>query len=416
MKRIDVVIVGGGQAGLAMSRSLSALGVEHVVLERGRIGERWRSASWDSLRLLTPRWLSRLGAWDDGRGAPGDFMHHTELVDYLERFSSRFAVPMRAGVAVRAVEREAGGYRVETTVGTFHARACVVATGACQQPGVPRMARDLAGWAHQVVATTYRRPDELPEGGVLVVGASATGVQLADEIHASGRPVTLAVGRHTRLPRRYRGRDILEWLHHMGSLRERAEDVHDLAASRGQPSLQLVGGGDRDALDLRTLQTAGVRLVGRAEGIDGGRMHFADELVETLAAADIKLAGLRLRIDRFIRESGIAAGPDEPFRPVPLTDAPNTLDLRDAGIRTVVWATGFRRRYPWLRVPVLGPTGEIRHRGGVTPASGLVVLGLPFQRHRSSTFIDGVGRDADALAHHLVRVLTRHRPAPRAVA
>jgi putative flavoprotein involved in K+ transport len=416
MRRIDVVVVGGGQAGLAMSRSLSGLGIEHVVLERGRIAERWRSGSWDSLHLLTPRWLSRLGGWDDGRGGDADFMHHGEFVDYLERYARRFTTPVRTGVTVRSVEREVGGYRVETAVGAFHARAVVVATGACQEARVPRMGRDLSRSLRQIVSADYRRPSELPDGGVLVVGASATGIQLAEEIHASGRPVTLAVGRHTRMPRRYRGRDIFDWLHRMGTLHERADEVRDLAASRGQPSLQLVGRPGADTLDLEVLQRRGVRLTGRAEGVTGTRVHFSDHLIETLAGADFKWAGLRLRIDRFIRHTGAEAAPEEPFVPVPLPDAPPSLDLRTAGIRTVIWATGYRRRYPWLRVPVLGPSGEIRHRGGVTPAAGLVVLGLPFQQRRNSTFIDGVARDADDLAHHLERVLARRRSDVRAVA
>ncbi|MEJ2539084.1 MAG: NAD(P)/FAD-dependent oxidoreductase [Gemmatimonadota bacterium] len=401
------MIIGGGQAGLAVSRSLSEREIEHVVLERGRVGERWRAQSWDSLRLLTPRRLSRLGGWDDGRGGAEDFMHHTELVGYLERYVAEFRVPLRTGVTVLAVERDRGGYRITTREGTLEARAVVVATGAAQEPRVPAMARDLAGWIHQVVPTRYRRPSDLPEGGVLVVGASATGIQLAAEIHASGRPVTLSVGRHTRMPRRYRGADILTWLDRMGLLHQRAEDVHDLEASRSQPSLQLVGRLDRASLDLRILHAAGVRLVGRAGGAAGARMYFGGDLIETLAAADIKLASLRLRIDRFIRESGLPAGPEEPFLPVPLPDAPDALNLHAAGIRTVMWATGFRRRYPWLRVPVLGPSGELVHRGGITASAGLVVLGLPFQRSRSSSFITGVGGDAEAMAGHLERHLNR---------
>ena len=255
-----------------------------------------------------------------------------------------------------------------------------------------------------MVPTAYRNPSQLPEGGVLVVGASASGVQLADEIHASGRPVTLAVGRHTRLPRVYRRRDILWWLDAMGALDESAADVFDLAISRNQPSLQLVGRPDRATLDLPALQERGVRLVGRVSGAAGGRVFLADDLVAQTVAADARLARLVQRIDIFAARTGLDAevGPPEPFRPFLWPEpAPVEMDLRAEGIRTVVWATGFRRLYPWLRVPVLDARGEIRHDGGVTPAPGLYVIGLYFLRRRKSSFIDGVGRDAMDLAGHL---------------
>lgn len=406
MERIDTVVIGGGQAGLAMSRALSERGVEHVVLERGRVGERWRSERWDSLTLLTPRWLSRVSEWSgDGQGLdPHGFMDRGELIAYLDAFARHHRVPLRTGVRVLSVTyRDGGGYRVETDQGFWSARRVVVATGQSQEAHVPEMALDLDPGLHQVVPTDYRNPEQLAPGGVLVVGASATGIQLADEIHASGRPVTLAVGRHTRLPRRYRGRDILAWLHEMGVLDQRAQAVQNLAASRDQPSMQLVGSRDHRTLDLAAACAAGIRLVGRAQVAHGCRVALADDLVETLAGAEFKLAGLRLRIDGHIRKRGLEGqvAPPDPFQPVPLPDAPETLDLRREGIRTVIWATGFRRSYPWLHVPVLDSRGEIRHAGGVTPSAGLYVLGLNFLRRRSSSFLAGVGRDAEELAQHI---------------
>lgn len=404
MRDIDTVVIGGGQAGLAMSRCLTDASVEHVVLERGRVGERWRSERWDSLHLLTPRWLSRLPGGPAAQGDPDGFMHKDELVGWLEAYSRSFGAPLRTGVTVTALEAHPRGYRVETDTGAWTARRVVVATGACHEASVPPVAQALPAAVRQVVPTDYRSPDGLEPGGVLVVGASATGIQLAAEVHASGRPVTLAVGRHTRLPRRYRGRDIFRWLHAMGVLDERADDVHDLETSRDQPSLQLVGGRPARTLDLGLLQEAGVRLAGRLVDADGRRVGFDDDLVETTAAADLKLAKLRMRIDEHIRRRGLdrEVGPEEPFRPVRPHDAPTELDLEAEGIRTVVWATGFRRSYPWIRVPVLDARGEIRHRGGVCPRPGLYVLGLGFLRRRSSSFIDGAGRDARELARHLV--------------
>lgn len=405
MERIDTVVIGGGQAGLAMSRALTRRGVEHVVLERGRIGERWRHERWDSLRLLTPRWLSRVSGWSpaDGRD-PRGFMDMPELIGYLERFASHFRVPAEEGVTVRRVEADEAGFRIRTDRRDWHALRVVVATGQSQEAHVPRLARDLAPTLHQVAPTAYRHPGHLPEGGALVVGASATGIQLAEEIHASGRPVTLAVGRHTRLPRRYRGRDILYWLHRMGVLDQRTQAVQNLAASVDQPSMQLVGTPDHRTLDLGVLMERGVQLVGRVQAAREHRVQLEDDLVENLAASDLKLAGLLLRIDRHIRESGAeGVEPEEEFRPVPLVDTPGTLDLRVRGIRTVVWATGFSRAYPWLHLPVLDARGEIRHRGGITAVPGLYVLGLNFQRRRSSSFLAGVGADAEELAHHLVQ-------------
>ncbi|HSG47901.1 MAG TPA: NAD(P)/FAD-dependent oxidoreductase [Longimicrobiales bacterium] len=409
MERIDTVIIGGGQAGLAMSRALSERGVEHVVLERGRVGERWRSERWDSLTLLTPRWLSRVSGWrgNDRGQDPHGFMDRLELVRYLTAFARHHGVPLRTGVRVLSVTAlESGGYRVETDHGAWAADRVVVATGQSQASHVPELARSLDPGIHQVVPTDYRNPAQLPSGGVLVVGASATGIQLADEIHASGRPVTLAVGRHTRLPRSYRGRDILGWLHDMGILDQRAREVENLAASRDQPSMQLVGSPDRRTLDLAAACAAGIRLVGRARGADGCRVALADDLVETLAGAEFKLAGLRLRIDRHIRDQGLEGEvtPPDPFDPVPLPASPETLDLRQEGIRTVLWATGFRRSYPWLHVPVLDSRGEIRHTGGITSSPGLYVLGLNFLRRRSSSFLAGVGQDAQELSDHIAAV------------
>jgi putative flavoprotein involved in K+ transport len=259
---------------------------------------------------------------------------------------------------------------------------------------------------HQVVPSAYRNPSELPEGGVLVVGASATGIQLAEEIQASGRPVTLAVGRHLRLPRTYRGRDILFWLDAMGVFDDTVEGVLDIRASLAQPSLQLIGQPDRRSLDVALLRRQGVRLMGRFLGADGEKLAFDDDLIATTVASDLKLADLLKRVDGFIARSEWATATPgresfEPTWPAAMDVGRSTLDLRTAGIQTVIWATGFRRAYPWLEVPVLDDHGEIRHRAGVTPVSGLYVLGMHFQRRRKSAFIDGVGDDAEFLAERI---------------
>jgi putative flavoprotein involved in K+ transport len=413
MNRTDTIVIGGGQAGLAMSRCLSDRGIDHVILERGRVAERWRSERWDSLRLLTPSWQSRLPGQRYSGSDPDGYMNMEEVVGYLESYARSLDTPVETDTTVQAVEPAAGGYRVTTDRGTWESRNVVIATGYCDVPHVPEMGSRLPSDIVQMVPSRYRNPDQLPEGGVLVVGASASGIQLADEIHASGRPVTLAVGRHTRMPRRYRGQDILWWLDAMGVFDESADDVFDIEVSRRQPSLQLVGRPDHATLDLPLLQGRGVRLAGRATGVDGSRVSFEDDLVTQTVAADARLARLLKRIDDHVADAGLAGevGEPEPFVPFFWPAAsPTEVDLREEGIRTVLWATGFRRRYPWLKVPVLDANGEIRHDGGVSVSPGLYVIGHNFLRRRKSTFIDGVGDDARDLAAHIAE------RRPRAVA
>ena len=408
MRRTGTIVIGGGQAGLAMSRCLSDASLPHVVLERGRVGERWRRERWDSLRLLTPRWQSRLPGFAYDGPEPDGYMTKDEVVRHLERYAWTIAAPVEEGVGVFALRRGPDGYRAETSRGTWDAPSVVIATGNCDTPLVPEAAGSLPASLVQLTSTEYKRPGDLPSGGVLVVGASATGVQLADEIHASGRPVTLAVGRHTRLPRMYRGRDIMWWLDVLGVLDESAEEVSNLALARRLPSTQLVGRPDKATLDLPALLARGVRLAGRLIGAKGSRLSFATDLAEKAAAADARLVHLLRRIDAFARRNGLDGeiGPRPPFHPFPWPyEAPTELDVEEAGIGSVIWATGFKRLYPWLKLPVLDAGGEIRHEGGVTPLPGLYVLGLSFLRRRNSSFLDGVGRDARDLAAHLTLFL-----------
>jgi putative flavoprotein involved in K+ transport len=402
MRHTDTIIIGGGQAGLAMSRCLSERGLEHLVLERGRVAERWRSERWDSLRLLTPNWQSRLPGWRYQGGDPDGFMTMPELIAYLEGYAAAISAPVETGVEVEAVRATGTGYEVSTTAGPVRARAIVLATGACDEPYVPGAAGGLTGDVHQSATTRYRNPDQLPPGAVLVAGASAAGVQLAGELRAAGREVTMAVGRHTRVPRTHRGRDLMWWLDAMGVLAAGYREVRDLQAARREPSLQLIGSPERRSVDLARLQAEGVRLTGRLLAADGHRISLAGDLPASTAAADARMARLLDRIDRFAAERELGR-PDRPApaAPVRAEGAPTSLDLAAEGITTVVWATGFRRRYPWLRVPVLDERGELRQDGGVTPAPGLYALGLPFLRRRRSTYIDGVGDDARTLAAHI---------------
>jgi putative flavoprotein involved in K+ transport len=403
MQQIDTIVIGAGQAGLATSRLLTERGRDHIVLERGRLAERWRSERWDSLRLLTPNWMSRLPGWSYRGPEPDGFMTMPELVDHLAGFARSFAAPVAEETTVRSVEHAGDAYRVRTDQGVWRARHVVVATGHCDVPQIPAQARGLAPDAEQLAPSRYRNPWQLRDGGVLVVGASASGLQIADELRRAGRDVVLAVGRHSRMPRRYRGMDIMWWLDRIGTLRTRVEDVADIEAARRSPSLQLVGDPSGRTLDLAVARASGIRLAGRLEGVDGQRISFADDLARTVAAADRRLRRVLDRIDAHIADTGLAGEVDEP-EPLPAVHtagALTKLDLRAAGITTVLWATGHRRSYPWLRVPVLDRNGDIVQRQGATPSPGLYVVGMAFQNRRNSTFIDGVGEDARLVVDQL---------------
>jgi putative flavoprotein involved in K+ transport len=306
------------------------------------------------------------------------------------------------------VRRTDAGYLVATDRGDWHGRTVVIATGACNIPSVPRLAEALPPATQTLTPMTYRNPDQLEPGGVLVVGASASGIQLAHEIHRSGRPVTLAVGEHIRAPRVYRGRDIQWWMDAAGVLDQRYDQVDDLARARKVPSLQLVGSPERATLDLNALSAIGVRLVGRLAGISDGRLQFSGSLRNQCALSDLKMNRLLDAFDRWATETGLDGEVEPPHR-LPPTEAPENppllLDLARGGIRTILWATGFRPDYSWLEVPVLDRKGQIRHDGGVVASPGMYVMGLPFLRRRKSPLIDGAGDDARDLCDHLAASL-----------
>lgn len=409
MNSSDVVIVGAGQAGLALSHRLTALGIDHVVLERAEIGARWRAETWDSLTLLTPNWMNRLPGWSYTGPDPDGFMPRDRFVASLVAYAASFAAPVRAGVEVVTVASAANGYVVRTSHGDWQCRALVVATGHCEAPLIPPLSRAIDPGVLQLHSSQYRSPDALPPGNVLVVGPSASGAQIADELAATGRTVTLAVGRHNKLPRIYRGRDILWWLDAVGVLDEPATTVTNIARARRQAALQLAGRPDRSNIDLGSLQRRGVRLAGRLRAADGDRLGFATDLDFLVAAAEGKLRRLLVEIDGHAYAHGIVTSGHEPPLPPPATDAaPQALSLRAEGITSIVWATGFTRPLPWLQLPVFDAEGELAHAGGVTALPGLYAIGYRFLRRRNSSFIGGVGADAEALSAHIAGHL-RHR-------
>lgn len=401
MHAVETLIVGAGQAGLAVSRCLTGQGADHVVVERGRIAERWRSSRWESLRLLTPNWMSRLPGWSYPGPDPDGYMAAPELAGYLEDYAGSFTAPVHENTTVELVEASGGGLRVVTGQRTWLARNVVVATGTENRAHVPPAAGGIDPAICQLTAGRYRGPDQVPGGGVLVVGASASGVQIADELRRAGRPVVLSVGRHARLPRRYRGRDILWWMDRAGVLGQRIDQVHDARSARRAPSLQLSGRGRPVGLDA--LAAGGVRLAGRLVAADGRRLSFADDLPATIGGAQARMERLLRTIDGYLaRRGGEDAGPADPPPPFTARAGPAGLDLRRAGISTVIWATGYQPDYPWLRVPVLDRHGQIAQHRGVTGVPGLYVLGLKFLYRRNSSFVDGVASDARFVAAHVM--------------
>jgi putative flavoprotein involved in K+ transport len=400
-----VVIIGAGQAGLAVSKQLSDAGVDHVVLERGRTAERWTSQRWDSLRLLTPNWMSRLPGWSYRGTDPSGFMAAVEVAEYLTAYADSFGAPIIHGAEVRSVRLRGAGYQVVSDAGIWSSAAVVMATGYSDQPAIPEWAGVLHPSIRQITPDLYRNPGDVPDGRVLVVGASATGAQLADELAAAGRDVVLAVGRHTRVPRRYRGMDIMWWLDSMGML-DRPLTPAQLAR-RPEPSLQIIGSTDGREVDLPSLAERGIRLTGRVTGAGGRELTFAEDLASTVAAADSRLDRLLGRIDHFAATTGLDHEIDPPNRPRLLADQPEAGGAwqppqKVDGVRAVIWATGYRRAYPWLHVPVLNAAGEIQHSAGRTPALGLLVIGVRSQTRRSSTFLDGVRHDAALVVDHLM--------------
>jgi putative flavoprotein involved in K+ transport len=379
-----------------------------VILERGEVANSWRRERWDSLRLLTPNWQSRLPSYGYAGADPDGYMTIGEVIDFITRYGVVSNSPVRTHTTVTSVRRTDAGYDVATNNGDIRCRTVVLASGACNVPHVPSLRAAVPASIQCVTPFDYRNPTRLPEGGVLVVGASATGVQLADEIHRSGRPVTLSVGEHVRLPRTYRGRDVLWWMDASGVWNQRYDQIDDLTRARRLPSPQLVGTPGRTTLDLNALSAIGVELVGRLAAVRDGRALFSGGLRNQFALADLKMERLLDTFDEWAHTNvhGDDVPPPERFE---ATRAPASsrlsLDFRNGEIRSVVWATGFRPEYGWLDVPVLDHKGYLRHDGGVVDAPGMYALGLPVLRRRKSSFIHGAEDDARDVVDHLATYL-----------
>ena len=409
VRSATTVVVGAGHAGLAMSRRLTDRSIDHVLLERGEVANSWRTERWDSLRLLTPNWQSRLPGFGYEGNDPDGFRTMPEVIEFIARYADVVSAPVQTHTNVTSVQRTDTGYQVATDQGDWQCRTIVLAAGACNIASVPALAEGIPAGIDMVTPLQYRNPEQLADGGVMVVGASATGAQLAQEIHLSGRPVTLSVGEHVRVPRVYRGRDIKWWMDGAGVMDERYDEIDDINRARRLPSLQLTGSDNRATLDLNALTGIGVKLLGRIAGVNDGKAQFSGSLRNMCALADLKMGRLLDTIDEWATETGLDGDVDpvERFAPTEVEDAPPLgLDLTSGEIKTILWATGFRPDLSWLDVPVLDRKGQIRHDGGVVVgAPGMFLMGMQFLRRRKSSLIDGAGDDARDLSAHLADYL-----------
>ncbi|NBZ86866.1 flavin-containing monooxygenase [Stagnihabitans tardus] len=398
MEKVQALVVGGGQAGIAMSEHLQRIGLQHVVLEKARIAENWRTARWDSLVANGPAWHDRFPNRtfsSDPDGFPGK----EEVADYMAGYAAQINAPIRTGVTVTKVRRldSRAGFRVETSAGDFEADYVISATGPFQKPVIPQMVEDPA--ITQLHSTAYRNPQSLPEGGVLVVGAGSSGAQIAEELRRAGRKTWIAVGPHGRPPRAYRGRDFCWWL---GVLNK-----WDMEYQPGNEHVTIAVSGAYGGrtMDFRRLAHEGLILTGRAEAYDNGVMTFANDLAANIAKGDADYLAVLAEADAFVTAHGLTL-PEEPeahvIPPDPdcVTHPIRSLDLKAEGIRTIIWATGFENDYSWLDVPVV-KDNKPQHKRGVTDVTGFYFVGLPWLSRRGSAFIWGVWHDAKFVADHI---------------
>jgi len=402
------LIIGAGQAGLAMSHHLSQLSIDHVLLERGDVANSWRTERWDSLRLLTPNWQSRLPGHTYNGNDPDGFSDMTQTIDMLSNYAQSITAPIKTRTVVQSVTQTDTGYKVVTNRGIWTCHSLVLATGACNIANVPAIADALPSSVRSITPMDYKNTDQLDDGAVLVVGASATGVQLAKEIQNSGREVYLSTGEHIRVPRTYRGKDIQWWMDQAGVMDMDLKEVDDIRRARNVPSLQLIGSKNNDMIDLNALQEAGITVVGRMMGLQDNMVQISGAMANVCALADLKMNRLIREIDQWSTKNGLDGSVDAPhtFEPTQVPETPLLgIDLKERNIKTVLWATGYRPDYSWLNVPVLDRKGALIHEGGVVAAPGLYAMGLPFMRKRKSSLMDGVGDDARDLSAHIFNFL-----------
>ncbi len=402
IEEVDTLVVGGGQAGLAMSEHLSNCGVPHLVLERHRIAERWRSERWDSLVANGPAWHDRFPSLEFSDIDPDAFATKEQVADYFAAYAEQIEAPVRCGVDVMSVYRNVGrpGFRVETAKGVLEANNVVAATGPFQRPIIPAVVPEDTG-IMQIHSSAYRNPEQLPEGAVLVVGAGSSGTQIADELLRAGRRVYLSVGPHHRPPRSYRGRDFVWWLGVLGKW-----DAQALEPGKEHVTIAVSGAYGGRTVDFRRLAAQGMMLVGLTRSFEDGVLSFAPDLADNLAQGDANYLSLLDEADAFAARNGLDLREEPDARKVEpdpecVTDPMLELDLSKAGLTSIVWATGFAVDFSWLKVDAFEENGRPKHQRGVSAEPGVYFLGLPWLSRRGSSFIWGVWHDAKYLADHI---------------
>ena len=407
-----VLIIGGGQAGLSMSYCLKQRGIDHLVFEKNRIGEAWRSQRWDSFCLVTPNWQCQLPGFDYPGNDPNGFMRKEEIVAYIEAYAKSFNPPLREGVTVNRLRRhESGRFEVSTSIGDFTSDQVVIAVGGYHTATIPRIAEKFPAHIMQMHSSAYKNPDLLPEGEVLVVGSGQSGCQIAEDLHLAGRKVHLAIGGAPRTARRYRGRDVVDWLHDMGYYNMPVHEHPLKERVRAKANHYVTGrDGGRD-IDLRKFALEGMQLYGRLQNYDHGVVNFADDLQQNLDNADRVSESIKDTIDKFIASKGIEAPVEERYKPL-WQPAPGTrqLDLQTHNITTVIWSMGFRTDYGWIDLPLFDGRGYPSHQRGVTTIPGIYFLGLPWQYTWGSGRFSGVKQDAIFLSDCIE---ARHSAAPQ---
>lgn len=395
-----VIVIGGGQAGLSISYCLKQRGLEHVIFEKNRLAEAWRSKRWNSFCLVTPNWQCQLPGFPYPGDDPHGFMKKDEIVRYIEAYAESFAPPLKEGVTVERLRRlDSHSFEVTTSDGVFTADQVVVAIGGYHVATIPRLAERFPDTITQLHSSEFKNSAELPPGEVLVVGTGQSGCQIAEDLHLDGRRVHLCVGGAPRTARRYRGKDVVEWLHEMGHY-DKPVDEHPLKEQVRLKANHYVTGrdGGRD-IDLRKFATEGMQLYGRLKDVRGAVLAFAPDLKQNLDQADAVAENIKGTIDKFIETHAIEAPVDAPYRPVwePATERAE-LHYVQANIRTIIWSMGYRIDYRWIDLPLFDGRGYPNHRRGVTPISGIYFLGLPWQYTWGSGRFSGVARDAEFLA------------------
>ncbi len=403
-EEVEVMIIGGGQAGLALSYYLTQQGRTHLVLEQGRVGESWRSQRWDSFTLITPTWMNKLPGFPYQGGDPDGFMPRENIVAYLDQYAASFNAPLHCGIRVTAVRQQPGGdgYLVEAEEMTFEARNVVLATGAYPKPKIPTASADLRVDICQMHTSEYRNPQTLPSGAVLVVGTGQSGCQIAEELHQSGRQVYLSTSSCGRVPRRYRGRDVSWWLTRMGFF-DRTIDQLPSPNAAFACSPQLSGAQGGHDINLRQFAREGIILLGHLQAVQGKQIILAPDLEENLAKADAFAIQMMQAIDEYIKKIGMDVAANRTTDEVPSNCASSTkpiltLDLQSAGISTIMWASGYKLEFGWVQIPVFDGVGYPIHQRGVTAFPGLYFLGLHWLYKMKSAILYGVGEDAAFIA------------------